>query len=133
MNTSDLDKIEEQYSKFPYPAPLENMEELIKQGYEQSSCPHALWYKLFPERRYQENLKVLIAGCGTNQAIYHALRHPRSEHYAIDVSEESLKHVANMIKKYNIKNLEIEKKNIVNRLQKLKYLIYRPAIITSCR
>ena len=28
---------------------------------------------------------------------------------------------------------EIEKKNIVNRLQKPKYLIYRPAIMTSCK
>ena len=59
-------------------------------------------------------MNILIAGCGTNQAIYHALMFPNSHHYAIDVSGESLRHVADMIKAYDIKNLEIEKKDIID-------------------
>ena len=44
-------------------------------------------------KEYNENIDVLIAGCGTNQAIYHALKFPKSKNYAIDVSQSSLNHV----------------------------------------
>ena len=47
----------------------------------------------FPEQGYRDDLNILIAGCGTNQAVYHALRFPNSRHYAIDVSDVSLNHV----------------------------------------
>ena len=106
------DKIERQYTDFPYPEPVDDMPSMIKRGYRQGSFPEDIWPKLFPEKEYNGNLNVLIAGCGTNQAIAHALAFPNSKHYAIDVSEQSLKHVSNSIKKYGIKNLEIEKKDI---------------------
>ena len=109
-NLKDTDGIEQQYTEHPYPAPISNMRERIEQGYRQGSSPDVLWHKLFPEKKYRDDLNILIAGCGTNQAVYHALRFPNSHHYAIDVSGVSLNHVGDMIKKYNIKNLEIEKK-----------------------
>ena len=113
-NSNDRDGIESQYMQHPYPAPISNMRERIQLGYKQGSSPDLIWNKLFPEKPYKDNLNVLIAGCGTNQAIYHALMFPNSQHYAIDVSDKSLRHVANMIKAYDIKNLEIEKKDIVD-------------------
>ena len=113
-NSNNRDGIESQYTQHPYPAPISNMRERIQLGYQQGSSPDAIWKKLFPEKSYKDDLNVLIAGCGTNQAIYHALMFPNSQHYAIDVSEESLRHVADMIKAYDIKNLEIEKKDIVD-------------------
>ena len=106
------DKIEKQYTDFPYPEPIDDMLGMLKRGYRQGSFPNDIWPKLFPEKDYTADLTVLIAGCGTNQAIAHALAFPNSEHYAIDVSEKSLKHVAKQIKKYGIKNLEIEKTDI---------------------
>ena len=99
------DEIEAQYNKHPYPEPISNMDEFIKNGYAQASCLKVIWHRLFPEKKYYDNLNVLIAGCGTNQAIYHALKYPKSDHYAIDVSEASLSHVSKMIKKYNIQNI----------------------------
>ncbi|MDA9643124.1 class I SAM-dependent methyltransferase [bacterium] len=115
------DRIEAQYNKHPYPEPISNMDEYIKNGYAQGSCPKIMWHRLFPEKKYCEDLNVLIAGCGTNQAIYHALKHPKSEHYAIDVSEASLSHVSKMIKKYNIQNLTIDKKDILELKEKNKF------------
>jgi SAM-dependent methyltransferase len=109
----EIDKIETQYNEFPYPLPIDDMHEKINQGYSQASDPKLIWQKLFPEKKYKDDLNVLIAGCGTNQAIYHALKFPNSSHYAIDVSENSLKHVNNMIKKYDIKNLKAEKKDLI--------------------
>ena len=113
-NSNDVDGIESQYTRHPYPAPISDMRERIQLGYKQGSSPDLIWNKLFPEKPYKDDLNVLIAGCGTNQAIYHALKFPNSQHYAIDVSEESLRHVADMIKTYGIKNLEIEKKDIID-------------------
>ena len=109
---NDIDKIEAQYNEHPYPLPIDDMHERIAGGYIQGSCPEFFWQRIFPEKHYKDDLNVLIAGCGTNQAIYHALKFPNSRHYAIDLSEKSLKHVYNMIKKYGIKNLVIEKKGL---------------------
>jgi len=113
-NSNDRDGIESQYTQHPYPAPISNMRERIQLGYKQGSSPDLIWNQLFPEKPYKDNLNVLIAGCGTNQAIYHALMFPNSQHYAIDVSDESLGHVANMIKAYDIKELGNRKKDIVD-------------------
>jgi len=114
----DTDGIEQQYTEHPYPAPISNMRERIEQGYRQGSSPDERWHQLFPEKAYRDDLNILIAGCGTNQAVYHALKFPNSHHYAIDVSEVSLNHVKSMIKNYDIKNLEIEKKDIVDLTHK---------------
>ncbi len=120
-NLKDTDGIEQQYTEHPYPAPISNMRERIEQGYRQGSSPDECWHQLFPEKAYRDDLNILIAGCGTNQAVYHAMRFPNSHHYAIDVSDASLNHVKDMIKKYDIKNLEIEKKDIVELQHKNEF------------
>ena len=48
----------------------------------------------------QDDINIFIAGCGTNQAIYHALVYPNSNIYAIDLSENSISHNKKMIEKY---------------------------------
>ena len=120
-NLKDTDVIEQQYTEHPYPAPISNMREQIDQGYRQGTSPDDIWHQLFPEKAYRDDLNILIAGCGTNQAVYHAMRFPNSHHYAIDVSDESLNHVKDMIKKYDIRNLEIEKKDIVDLPHKSEF------------
>ena len=109
-NLKDADGIEQQYTEHPYPAPISNMRERIEQGYRQGSSPDQLWHILFPEKAYRDDLNILIAGCGTNQAVFHAMRFPNSHHYAIDVSDASLNHVRDMIKKYDIKTWKSKKK-----------------------
>jgi SAM-dependent methyltransferase len=115
------DDIEAQYNEHPYPEPILDMDQKIDLGYQQGSCLTLIWQRLFPEKEYRDNLNILIAGCGTNQAIYHALKFPKSQHYAIDVSETSISHVRNMIEKYNIKNLIIEKKDILELKNKNEF------------
>ena len=121
-----LDIIEKQYINHPYPEPIENMDERIKNhNYAQISGMDLLWKKIFPEKKYNENIDVLIAGCGTNQAVYHAMKFPNSKNYAIDVSESSLNHVKKMITKFGIKNLEVEKKDIIDleKNEKFDYVV----------
>lgn len=125
-STTGGDAIAAQYAMHPYPEPIFNMDEQIQKfSYVQGSCPQKIWRKLFPEKSYSAALDVLIAGCGTNQAIYHALKFPESKHFAIDVSDTSLNHVRSMIKKFKLKNLEVEKCEIasLSSLQSFDYVV----------
>lgn len=106
------DKVASQYNEYPYPEPIEDLKEEIKKGYRENSDPKFFWPIIFPERKFQESLDIFIAGCGTNQAIYHAISNPDSKIHAIDLSDKSLLHNERMIKKYKIKNLTIEKNSI---------------------
>ena len=120
------DIIEEQYINHPYPEPIDDLlMHINKSLYVEHAGLDIVWHKLFPEKEYNENIDILIAGCGTNQAPYHALKFPNSNIYAIDVSDTSINHVKKMIEKYNIKNLEIEKKDIIDLKddQKFDYTI----------
>ena len=120
-----IKEVEKQYNDWPYPEPIEDMEKEIKGGYAEESAIHLHWPIIFPEKKYKDNLKIFIAGCGTNQAIYHAFLYPRSEIYAIDISDTSIEHNKRMIEKYGLKNLIIEKKNIfeVNFKENFDYVV----------
>ncbi len=72
------------------------------------------WGLFFPEKNFSKKLDVLIAGCGTNQAIEVSLSNPEWNIYAIDLSGTSIEFVKRQIKKYNLKNIVIEKKDILN-------------------
>ncbi len=120
------DIIEEQYVNHPYPEPIDDLlMHINKSLYVEYAGIDVVWHKLFPDKEYNENIDILIAGCGTNQAPYHALKFPNSNIYAIDVSDTSINHAKKMIEKYNIKNLEIEKKDIIDLKddQKFDYTI----------
>ena len=113
---NDSDVIADQYAVHPYPEPIFNMDEQIDlHNYVQGSCPEKIWRKLFPDKSYNASLDVLIAGCGTNQAIYHAGFPVRA---AIDVGDVTESRSGND-RKIQIGN-EVEKSDIyslcLNRL-----------------
>ena len=109
-----MKEIEKQYEKWVYPKPIEDMEEFItKTGGTILSNMQFFWGLFFPEKKFNEKLDVLIAGCGTNQAIEISLSNPEWNIQAIDLSDTSIDFVKKQIKKYNLKNLFIEKKDIL--------------------
>src|SRR4029078_7831672 len=55
----------------------------------------------------RENLEILVAGCGTSQAARYALREPTARITAIDVSETSPRHTADLQHKHRLENLEL--------------------------
>tara|TARA_B100001996_G_C18640903_1_gene585592 strand:+ start:297 stop:1532 length:1236 start_codon:yes stop_codon:yes gene_type:complete len=107
-----MKEVESQYNKWPYPKPIFNMEEAIKEGFFYDLPIKPFKKIIFPERSDRDVSKILIAGCGTNQAVVYAMHHPESEIYGIDLSEASIQHNMEMIKKYNLKNLYVEQKDI---------------------
>ena len=116
-----MKKIKEQYNRYTYPEPIEDMKKAIDNGYIDLSDANLFWDIFFPDKAYTDNLNVLIAGCGTNQPIYLALANPNWKIYGIDLSENSIKFVEKQIKKYDLKNLTIEMKDIFEVTSKDKY------------
>lgn len=94
-----------QYNSWIYPRPVDDMVEAIANGYYEYGSPHLFQPLLWPKRRSLQNLNILIAGCGTNQASYNALSLPYANITAIDLSLASIEHSIKLVKKHNIKNV----------------------------
>ncbi len=121
-----MEEIKKQYNKFLYPEPIENMKELIESNSYAEMCnANIFWDKYFPEKKYTDKLNVLSAGCGTNQIINLALENPNWKIHGIDLSEASIDFVQKQIKKYDLKNVTAEVKDIfdINYKNKFDYVI----------
>ena len=100
------DVVAQQYEKWQYPEPIQNLETWLSNNWQWFDPSHAhriLW----PDRPLQADLDILIAGCGTNQAAVFAYTNRASKVVAIDVSQPSLDHSKYLKDKYALKNLEL--------------------------
>jgi SAM-dependent methyltransferase len=100
------DVVAQQYQKWQYPEPIQNLETWLSNNWQWFDPSHAhriLW----PDRPQQPDLDILIAGCGTNQAAVFAYTNRASKVVAIDVSQPSLDHSKYLKDKYGLKNLEL--------------------------
>ena len=109
MNLKYFDKniqaLSDQYNKYIYPKPCENInKEWIKVNRFQLCDPNYLWHKIWPEKEYSRKaLRILIAGCGSDQAAIIAKCNPIHEFVGIDLSKNSLVHQKKLIDNNNIK------------------------------
>ncbi len=72
-----------------------------------------------------KNSKIWVAGCGTNQAIFTALRFPNAIVLGTDLSSKSLEISANVAKDLNISNLQLKEESInkIDYKEKFDYII----------
>ena len=107
MTTDPLgDVVSEQYEKWVYPAPIDDLEEWLRgnwQWFDPSHAHRLLW----PDRDYRPGMDILVAGCGTNQAAVIAYTNPSAHIVAIDVSRASLDHHRWLQQRYGLDNLEL--------------------------
>lgn len=100
------DLVAQQYKRWQYPLPIQNLEGWMAQNWEWFDPSHA--HRMFwPDRPYQPGMDILSAGCGTNQAPVLAYANPSAKVVAIDVSEESLAHGRYLKDKYGLTNLKL--------------------------
>jgi len=101
--------LSKQYNKYPYPRPVKNIDiEIIKKGKIPIADPNFSWHLLWPELKYNNNnLNILVAGCGTHQAAIIARLNPQNFITGIDISNKSIIHEKNLKKLHNIKNLKL--------------------------
>ncbi|MFM9032699.1 MAG: class I SAM-dependent methyltransferase [Mycobacterium sp.] len=106
MSDPRADLVARQYEKWTYPEPIQNLETWLNNNWQWFDPSHAhriLW----PDRPYQPDMDILIAGCGTNQASVFAYTNRAAKVVAIDVSQPSLEHNRYLKDKYSLKNLEL--------------------------
>ncbi len=100
------DLVARQYEKWTYPEPIHNLETWLSNNWQLFDPSHA-HRVLWPNRPYQPDMDILIAGCGTNQASVFAYTNRAAKVVAIDVSQPSLDHSRYLKDKYSLKNLEL--------------------------
>ncbi len=100
------DLVARQYKDWVYPQPIQDISEFVKQYYDLSD-PSLFRRKLWPRKIEPENLSILIAGCGANQAAHYAFTNRNSRVLGIDVSDSSLGHEAYLKQKHRLDNLEL--------------------------
>lgn len=107
----EVDKINKVfYGKFNYPWPPMTFPAFTRQQFVITMLNQDIgdWeHKTVPARP-----KIWVAGCGTNQAVFTALKFPDSEVLGTDLSTESLKTCENSAGQLGITNLTLEEKSI---------------------
>lgn len=94
------------YDRYPSAPPVGDLDEYRRQ-WQDEDCRLADFYLHWPRRPYREDLRVLVAGCGTVQAVKHALRRPAAHVIGIDISETSIHHTLDLKQKYKLSNLDV--------------------------
>jgi SAM-dependent methyltransferase len=102
------DTVAKQYERWRYPTPIENLDAWLQSNWERFDPVHA-HRLLWPDREYQPDLDILIAGCGTNQAAVFAYTNPKAKVVAVDISQPSLDHQQHLKEKYGLWNLELHR------------------------
>jgi SAM-dependent methyltransferase len=97
------DPIEAFYDRHPYPPPITELRAPGDRAVR--AAHHAIW----PARPVDSVRSVLVAGCGTAQAVRHALRRPGARVVGIDVSARSLEHARALADHHAVANLELRR------------------------
>lgn len=101
------DDVERLYSEYRYPKPLDDLALAIEAGGVDASDPFHFHYRYWPDRPYRPEMRILVAGCGTNQAAHLAFTNRRAEVLGIDLSAPSLEHQAYLKGKHGLTNLRL--------------------------
>jgi SAM-dependent methyltransferase len=100
------DAVRALYERYPYPPPVSDLEAYARHR----SDPRrrrAESLLFWPDQPYRDDPRILVAGCGTNQAARCALRWPSAQVTGIDVSEASLRHAEMLKRRYGLENLTL--------------------------
>jgi SAM-dependent methyltransferase len=100
------DVVARQYERYRYPHPIDDLEVWLPNNWQWFDPSHA-HRVLWPDREYQPDLDILIAGCGTNQAAVFAFMNPDAKVTAVDISQPSLDHQQYLKDKHGLFNLEL--------------------------
>lgn len=108
------ERVAAQYERYLYPPPLADLASAEASARTESSDPKYYAAKLWPEGLPRKNLRILSAGCGTNQAAHLAYSNPDCSVLGIDLSEASLAHEHRLAERHGLKNLKLERRNLLD-------------------
>jgi SAM-dependent methyltransferase len=93
------------YEGYPYPPPVDSLDKY--RLWEDPKKRRAEFHLFWPSRVFDEDLSILIAGCGTSQAAKHAMRWPGARVTGIDFSETSVRCTEELKRRYKLDNLQV--------------------------
>lgn len=102
------DVIEEFYDRHPYPPPADLDATAARNPLQQRAAQHLIW----PDRRDDVGQRILVAGCGTSQAVRHAMFEPDAEVVGIDVSTTGIGASRRLAERHRVKNLTLRRMSI---------------------
>jgi SAM-dependent methyltransferase len=107
VGTLGTDPIAAFYDRHPYPPPVAELgtaADVAGDRHAARVAHHLVW----PGRPPGSVRSVLVAGCGTSQAVRHALRHPGARVVGIEVSPRSLDHAGALAARHGVGNLDLQ-------------------------
>ncbi len=107
MLMSHPDPLVEQYNRWAYPQPINDLDDYKARGGFDLTDPTRIWHKLWPMRDPSAPLSILVAGCGTNQAAIIAHANPLHHVVGIDPSYTAIKNHEALRKRHGLANLEL--------------------------
>lgn len=100
------DVVARQYQRWLYPEPIRDLAEWSAGNFDWIDPVHA--HRIYwPDREYNAEMDILVAGCGANQAACLAFTNPSAKVVATDVSQPSLDHQQYLKDKHGLENLEL--------------------------
>jgi SAM-dependent methyltransferase len=111
------------YGRFTYPWRPKRFEQVLDPCFETIMLNQNLgdW----DHQTLSGSFKIWVAGCGTNQGLYTALRYPACKVRGSDVSVKSLELCGNSAREMNLTNLELRRESInqVNYREEFDHVI----------
>ena len=96
-----------QYNQWPYPKMITNLNTYVAAGGRDFSDPSIFRRKIWPRPIEPTKLKILVAGCGTNQAAIMAQSNPDCEILGVDLSEKALANHERLKLAHQLNNLDL--------------------------
>ena len=108
QSAGSADEVRAFYESHPYPPPLRDLHR-HRELYRNPDRRRATSLLLWPTQSPRPERRILVAGCGTSQAVIHAMREPAAHVVGIDISEASLRYSRELQQKYEIRNLDFRR------------------------
>lgn len=106
MPRSSDDPIAAFYERHPYPPPVDDLGAAVAAATDERTR-RANHHLIWPHRPLGSVRSVLVAGCGTRQAVRHALANPEAQVVGIDVSSTSIERTRALAAHHGVTNLEV--------------------------
>ncbi len=104
-----LDRVAEMYERHPYPPVDEDIEAYARGEAWLLESPNPNFHLYWPHDEVTDDLDILIAGCGTQQAAQVTASMPKARIVATDISDNSLAETKRLAERIDAKNLTLKR------------------------
>ncbi len=109
-----MEEVRQQYERWIYPQPIEDLEKWQEDQGHVAGDPRDCGDLYWPASGYRDDITILVAGCGANQAARYAFQHRRALVTGIDLSAASLAHEEKLKTRHGLDNLDLKRMSLLN-------------------